>query len=65
MAAVGCGLYDNVDEACNSLIKITDTIMPIEKDVDKYDKTYKVYASLYGTLKDKFKELSMLTSEED
>ncbi|MBU3216796.1 xylulokinase [Clostridium estertheticum] len=65
LAAVGCGLYDNVDDACNSLIKITDTIMPIAKDVDKYDKTYKVYASLYGCLKDKFKELSELDSKED
>ncbi|MCB2307909.1 xylulokinase [Clostridium estertheticum] len=65
LAAVGCGLYDNVDDACNSLIKITDTIMPIEKDVDKYDKTYKIYASLYGCLKDKFKELSELASKED
>ncbi|WP_298843507.1 xylulokinase [Clostridium sp.] len=65
LAAVGCGLYDNVDDACNSLIKITDTITPIAKDVDKYDKTYKVYASLYGCLKDKFKELSKLNSLEN
>jgi len=60
LAAVGCGLYTNVDEACSSLINITDIIEPIEKDVEKYNEIYKVYASLYGCLKDKFKALSKL-----
>jgi xylulokinase len=60
LAAVGCGLYANVDEACSALINITEITEPIEKDVEKYNEIYKVYASLYGCLKDKFKELGKL-----
>jgi xylulokinase len=65
LAAVGCGLYDNVDEACSALVKITDITEPIKKDVEKYNEIYKVYASLYGCLKDKFKEISKLNLLED
>ncbi|MGH4139374.1 xylulokinase [Clostridium sp.] len=60
LAAVGCGLYANVEEACSELINITEIIEPIKKDVEKYNEIYKVYVSLYGCLKDKFKDLSKL-----
>lgn len=60
LAAVGCGLYSSVDEACKSLIKITDKVEPKEENVEKYDKIYNVYASLYDCLKDKFEEISKL-----
>lgn len=65
LAAVGCGLYDNVDEACSALIKITDITEPIKKDVEKYNEIYKIYTSLYGCLKEQFKELSKFNSLED
>lgn len=60
LAAVGCGLYKNVDEACKELIKITDRVEPIGENVEKYNRFYTVYSSLYNCLKDKFEEISNL-----
>lgn len=60
LAAVGCGLYSSVDEACHKLIDIKETIEPIKENVEKYNKIYNVYSSLYGCLKDKFEEISNL-----
>ncbi|MBV7274710.1 xylulokinase [Clostridiaceae bacterium UIB06] len=60
LAAVGCGLYGSVDEACRVLINITDKVEPIKENVEKYNKFYNVYSSLYDSLKDKFEEISKL-----
>lgn len=60
LAAVGCGMYKTVDEACEKLIKVKDSVEPIAENVEKYDKAYKIYASLYYCLKDKFQEISSL-----
>lgn len=65
LATVGCGLYDNVNDACSALINITDITEPINKDVEKYNEIYKVYATLYECLKDKFKALSKLNALEE
>ena len=61
LASVGCGLYNTVDEACEHLIKITDKSLPIKENVEKYNKLYKVYASLYDCLKESFKEISTIS----
>lgn len=60
LAAVGCGVYKSVDEACHELINITDTVEPIKENVEKYNKVYNVYSSLYDCLKNKFEEISNL-----
>ncbi|MCM0649619.1 xylulokinase [Clostridium swellfunianum] len=60
LAAVGCGKYKTVDEACEKLIKVTDSVDPIPENVEKYNKIYKIYNKLYPTLKDCFKEVSKL-----
>lgn len=60
LAAVGCGLYETVDQACRALINITDSTLPIKENVEKYNKYYKVYSSLYDCLKDKFEEIGNL-----
>lgn len=60
LAAVGCGLYKSVDEACGKLITVSDKVMPSSENVEKYDKMYNVYKSLYGSLKDKFAEIGNL-----
>ena len=60
LAAVGCGLYESVDEACKKLIKITDVVEPIKENVEKYNKLYKIYTPLYSCLEEKFQELSKI-----
>lgn len=58
LAAVGAGKFSTVNEACNKLIKITESVYPNESNRDKYRKMYEVYSSLYNTLKDIFKALA-------
>lgn len=60
LASVGCGLYKTVDEACSQLINITDRVEPIKENVEKYNKIYNIYTSLYDCLKEKFEEINDL-----
>lgn len=60
LAAVGCGKYKNVDEACEKLIKVNESAEPIAVNVEKYNGYYEIYNSLYKALKDSFKEISEL-----
>lgn len=60
LAAVGCGQFATVDEACAELIKVTDAVQPIAEHVEAYNKVYKVYNELYPALKDSFKKISTL-----
>lgn len=60
LAAVGCGLYKSVDEACKRLIRVTSTVEPILENTLEYDKVYRIYTGLYPILKDSFKEMSGL-----
>lgn len=60
LAAVGCGLYRTVDEACKKLIKVTATVDPVPENILEYDKVYRIYTGLYPILKDSFKRMSDL-----
>lgn len=59
LAAVGCGLYNTVDEACEKLISVTDSVEPITDNVKTYDKYYNIYTELYPKLKDSFEKINM------
>jgi len=58
LAAVGAERFNSVNEACSKMIKITESIYPNEMNIDKYEKLYRIYTSLYSKLKDTFKEIS-------
>jgi len=58
IAGVGCGIYSSVEEAAGKTIKEASQINPIEENVKKYEKLYKIYGSLYEDLKDDFEKLS-------
>lgn len=51
LAAVGCGKYESVEEACNELIQITSTVEQDPKIVEKYNKKYEVFHQIYPALK--------------
>ena len=51
LALVGAGAFKNVSEACESLIGVTEVFEPSAAAVERYNKRYPVYASLYGRLK--------------
>jgi xylulokinase len=62
MASVGYGLFEDVDEACSKLIKVTDSVYPIQENVERYNKLYPIYVSLYSKLKGAFEEIGKLNS---
>lgn len=60
LAAVGTGEFASVEEACDELIKVTESVEPVEENKKKYDEVHQIYRCLYATLKDVFKKLSQI-----
>ncbi|MCM1991737.1 xylulokinase [Oceanirhabdus seepicola] len=58
LASVGTGLFDTVDEACNTLIKVKEEVTPNTEDVKKYEQTYPKFKRLYTSLKENFLDIS-------
>ncbi len=51
LAAVGCGEYASVEEACEKLVKVVDVVKPDKELVEKYEKKYEYFKKLYPTVK--------------
>lgn len=57
LAAVAAGWFETVDEACETMIEVTDTTAPGEQ-AGAYEAAYMVYRSLYPKLEATFAELA-------
>ncbi len=57
LAAVGDGLFNTVAEACDSFLKVSETIEPKEENAELYDKKYKGFSKIYPAIKELFKQL--------
>ena len=60
LAGVGTGIYANVEEACNAVVKVARGASVIEENARVYDRYYRVYGGLYPALKATFGELGAL-----
>lgn len=58
LAGVGAGVYPSVQEACKQVVKSNEAQKPIAENTAAYEPYYKLYHSLYPTLKDSFRELA-------
>ena len=56
LAAVGCGVFDSVEEAAKKLVKVTGTEEPDPELVQKYEERYQEFKELYPALKGFFQE---------
>lgn len=54
LAMVGCGVYRNISEATEKIVKIKDTITPIKELSFKYEEKYQNYQKLYPAMKSLF-----------
>ncbi len=63
LAGVGAGIYKNVEEATDSIIKEVSETSPNPDNVSRYAKYYEVYRSLYNSLKDNFEKLDLAGSD--
>jgi xylulokinase len=60
LAAVGCGMFKSVPDACKKLIKPTQTVRARKKQVEIYARHHALYAKLYTDLKDRYTEIAAL-----
>jgi xylulokinase len=58
LAAVGYGLFNSVEAACESFIKVTESIEPNEINVELYNKKYEKFREIYPATKELFKKLT-------
>ncbi len=56
LAGTGVGIYPSVEEAVSKIIKEVTETTPVKENVKIYNKAYRTYRSLYGSLKDDFKD---------
>ena len=54
LAAVGVGIYNSVEEACDNCISEVSTKEPDEKNNAVYEDFYKVYRNLYTCIKEQY-----------
>ena len=57
LAAVACGEFASVEEACGKLIKVKETVYPEPELVARYEKRYQTFRKLYPALKNFFREM--------
>lgn len=60
LAAVGCGAFKNVEEACEATITVVKQTPVDKKAAAYYEKGFAVYQGLYPALKNNFKTIAEL-----
>ena len=60
LAGVGAGVYDSVEDACEKMISLNKPIYPDSESSAEYEKYYRIYRSLYPSLKEQYEALSSL-----
>ena len=60
VAGAGIGIWPSVEEAVG-VIKVETRNVPIPENVQLYDRIFRIYRGLYGTLKGSFDQLSELS----
>ncbi|MDI3482018.1 MAG: xylulokinase [Tepidanaerobacteraceae bacterium] len=60
LAAVGTGQFASVEEACDELIKVTESVEPVEENKRKYDEVYQIYRNMYPVLNETFHRIARL-----
>jgi xylulokinase len=60
LAGVGSGVFDSIQEACESVIEEGEKYTPNKKKIGIYNEYYAIYKNLYENLKALFKKLSRI-----
>lgn len=51
LAAVGCGVFNSVQEASEKLVKVTGTVEPEKELAEKYEERYQQFKKIYPAVK--------------
>jgi xylulokinase len=60
LGGVSAGVFENVQEACSNLVHTGAKVIPQNDRVEKYNKYFKFFQSLYPLLKPSYEELARL-----
>ena len=63
LAAVGCGMFHDIDEAARTCTSVGGTFEPNTNMTATYNELYGSYRRLYPALKDEFAALADITTE--
>ncbi|MCL2099751.1 MAG: FGGY-family carbohydrate kinase, partial [Oscillospiraceae bacterium] len=63
LAGTGAGVYRDVESACADIIKKRESREYNETNKDLYEEMYKIYKSLYGSLKKDFAALAKINQK--
>ncbi|MCR5178376.1 MAG: xylulokinase [Lachnospiraceae bacterium] len=58
LAAVACGKFASVEEACAKVVNVVDTVEPDPELTAKYEKRYQEFRLLYPSLKEAFAKMA-------
>ena len=58
LAAVACGKFASVEDACKTVVNVVDTEEPDPELTAKYEKRYQEFKLLYPALKEAFAKLA-------
>ena len=57
LAGVGVGLFDSIEDATQRIVRLSGATDPIAGNVERYERLYPLFRSLYPKLKDAYREL--------
>jgi xylulokinase len=57
LAAVACGAFQDVAEACQKIVKITGTVEPDPVLTQKYEERYQQFRQIYPAVRELFPKL--------
>ena len=57
LAAVACGEYPSVADACEKLVHVSRRVSPDPSAVEAYDGRYRIWRSLYPALREPFQAM--------
>jgi len=60
LAAVGCGAFKTIQEACKATIRVKEETSPDKAAAKQYDAAFPIYQDLYQSLKKDFKKIAKL-----
>ncbi|HBH3641826.1 TPA: xylulokinase [Clostridioides difficile] len=65
LALVGSGIYENIQKACDAIIKTSTKLEPISENVDTYKIYHRLYKRIYKSLKDDFRLLDEVVNSKN
>jgi xylulokinase len=60
LGGVGAGVFSDLKEACDNIIRTGDKVIPEHDRAERYNKYFKFFQSLYPLLKSSYGELARL-----